>query len=63
MSKLCKLLQVREVAQKFKHDFRFQAGALSCLQEASEAYIIGLFEDTNLCAIHAKRWVRVFKKG
>lgn len=24
-------------------------------QEASEAYLVGLFEDTNLCAIHAKR--------
>ena len=26
-----------------------------CFQEASEAYLVGLFEDTNLCAIHAKR--------
>jgi len=26
-----------------------------CSQEASEAYLVGLFEDTNLCAIHAKR--------
>ena len=25
------------------------------VQEASEAYLIGLFEDTNLCSIHAKR--------
>ncbi|RXM96360.1 histone H3.3 [Acipenser ruthenus] len=29
--------------------------SLSRLQEASEAYLVGLFEDTNLCAIHAKR--------
>ena len=35
--------------------FRFQCAAISALQEASEAYLVGLFEDTNLCAIHAKR--------
>jgi len=29
--------------------------AIGALQEASEAYLVGLFEDTNLCAIHAKR--------
>ena len=36
-------------------DFRFQSAAIGALQEASEAYLVGLFEDTNLCAIHAKR--------
>lgn len=46
---------VREIAQDFKNDLRFQASAIVALQEASEAYIIGLMEDTNLCAIHAKR--------
>lgn len=46
---------VREITQQFKRDFRYQASALSCLQEATEAYITGLFEDTNLCAIHGKR--------
>lgn len=46
---------VKEVSQKFKADFRYQASALQALQEATEAYIIGLFEDTNLCAIHARR--------
>ena len=52
---------VREVAQKFQsagsmsNDFRFQSHAIMALQEASEAYLVGLFEDTNLCAIHAKR--------
>jgi len=46
---------VREIAQDFKTDLRFQSGAVAALQEASEAYLIGLFEDTNLCAIHAKR--------
>lgn len=34
---------------------RLQAAALMALQEATEAYLIGLFEDTNLLAIHAKR--------
>ena len=33
---------------------RFQSLAIKALQEASEAYLVGLFEDTNLCAIHAK---------
>ena len=36
-------------------DLRFQASALEAVQEAAEAYLVGLFEDTNLCAIHAKR--------
>ena len=46
---------VREVAQDFKTDLRFQSSAVMALQEASEAYLVGLFEDTNLCAIHARR--------
>merc|ERR1712080_349797 len=46
---------VREIAQDFKTDVRFQSSAVMALQEASEAYLVGLFEDTNLCAIHAKR--------
>ena len=46
---------VREIAQDFKQSCRFQSLALLALQEASEAYLVGLFEDTNLCAIHAKR--------
>jgi len=46
---------VREIAQDFKNDLRFQSSAVIALQEASEAYLVGLFEDTNLCAIHAKR--------
>eukprot|EP00292_Cryptomonas_paramecium_P014358 CAMPEP_0113710020 /NCGR_PEP_ID=MMETSP0038_2-20120614/29915_1 /TAXON_ID=2898 /ORGANISM="Cryptomonas paramecium" /LENGTH=139 /DNA_ID=CAMNT_0000636011 /DNA_START=93 /DNA_END=512 /DNA_ORIENTATION=+ /assembly_acc=CAM_ASM_000170 len=48
-------LLVREVAQEFKTDLRFQTHAIMALQEASEAYLTSLFEDTNLCAIHAKR--------
>ena len=51
---------VREIANDFpigpnKEDPRFQSTAVLALQEASEAYLVGLFEDTNLCAIHAKR--------
>ena len=46
---------VREIAQEFRTDIRFTTTALLSLQEASEAYLVGLFEDTNLCAIHAKR--------
>ena len=46
---------VREITQDFKTDLRFQAQVIGALQEASEAYLVGLFEDTNLCAIHAKR--------
>ncbi|KAF4358319.1 hypothetical protein F8388_014589 [Cannabis sativa] len=36
-------------------DLRFQSHAVLVLQEAAEAFLVGLFEDTNLCAIHAKR--------
>ena len=48
---------VREIAQKscFLFDYRFQSNAVLALQEASEAYLTQLFEDTLLCAIHAKR--------
>mmetsp|Transcript_80602 Transcript_80602/g.248625 ORF Transcript_80602/g.248625 Transcript_80602/m.248625 type:complete len:137 (-) Transcript_80602:79-489(-) len=46
---------VREIAQDFKTDLKFQSQAVLALQEAAEAYLVGLFEDTNLCAIHAKR--------
>jgi histone H3 len=53
---------VRELAQEFKRDLRFQSTALLALQEAAEAYLVGLFEDTNLCAIHAKR-VTIMSKG
>ena len=46
---------VREIANDYKTDLRFQSSAVMALQEATEAYMVGLFEDTNLCAIHAKR--------
>ena len=46
---------VREIAQDFKTGLRFQSSAVLALQEAAEAYIVGLFEDSNLCALHSKR--------
>ena len=46
---------VREIAQEFKDSLCFQSSAVLALQEAAEAYLVGIFEDTNLCAIHAKR--------
>ncbi|KAJ7590946.1 histone H3 [Mycena floridula] len=54
---------VREISQDMttdlngQHDagLRWQSSALQALQEATEAYLVHLFEDANLCAIHAKR--------
>lgn len=52
---------VREVAQEFKTDLRFQGSGVLALQEAAEAYLCGLFEMTLLCAVHAKR-VTIFPR-
>ncbi|KIY49293.1 histone H3 [Fistulina hepatica ATCC 64428] len=54
---------VREVADEMTTDendytnagLRWQSSALLALQEATEAYLVHLFEDANLAAIHAKR--------
>ena len=47
---------VWELAQDLgRSHIRFQSGAIMAMQEASEAYLVGLLEDANLCAIHAKR--------
>ena len=46
---------VREIVADLQKELRFQSTALLALQEAAEAYLVGLFEDTNACAIHAKR--------
>ena len=46
---------VREIAQDYKTDLRFQSAAVLCLQEATEAYLVRLFDNANLCAIHARR--------
>ncbi|ODM89030.1 histone H3 [Orchesella cincta] len=47
---------VREIAAAFwGHEFQFQAVAFEAFQEAAEAYITEVFQDTNLCARHARR--------
>lgn len=46
---------VREIAQDYKSDIRWQGVAVMALQESAEAYLVGLYEDSNLCSIHAKR--------
>ena len=46
---------VCEIAAGYKKDLHFQHFAILAMQEAAEAYHVGVFEDTNLCAIHAKR--------
>lgn len=46
---------VKEIAQSINSELRFQGSAVLALHEAAEAYLVGMFQDTNLCAIHAKR--------
>lgn len=55
---------VREITDQFTPvgtKFRYQVSAILALQEACEASLVSLFEDTNLCAIHAKR-VTIMRK-
>eukprot|EP00741_Cyanophora_paradoxa_P018178 tig00021038_g17551.t1 len=46
---------VREITQDINPLLRFQSHAMLAIQTAAEAYLVGVFEDANLCAIHAKR--------
>ena len=46
---------VREVYTMYRSDIRFQQSTIAALHEAAEAYLVELFEDCNLCAIHGKR--------
>ena len=50
---------VRDICGSFTPDnqlpFKFQSGAIRALHEASESFLVGLFEDVNLCSDHAKR--------
>jgi histone H3 len=45
---------VCKIAINLKLDLQMQSTAVLALQEASEAYLVCLFEDTNECAIYAK---------
>ena len=44
-----------EIAQDWQPKIRFQGIGMGALQEVAEAYLIGVFKDTNLCMIHAKQ--------
>ena len=49
---------VREIVQKYAptvDGYRLQARAMLALQEGTEAFLVSLLEDSNLCAIHVKR--------
>ena len=46
---------IRELSRVLKSDLRFQAEAIEALQQIAEAYLVKLFEDVNLCAIHGRR--------
>ena len=46
---------VRDIAVSYRTDLRFQSNALSALHESAEAFLVQLFEDAQMCAIHAKR--------
>ncbi|KAI1710013.1 core histone h2A/H2B/H3/H4 domain-containing protein [Ditylenchus destructor] len=46
---------VREIAQDYQPDIRFQTSSVMALQESAEMYLTSLFEDANMCAIHSKR--------
>lgn len=52
---------VKEITWEIDNSYRFHSQAILAIQEAAEAYMIGLFEDTNLCAAHAKR-VTIYPK-
>jgi histone H3 len=52
---------VREIAQDYKSDLRFQSNAVLALQEAAEAFLVGLFEDANLCTIHGIHFLQLIQ--
>ena len=45
---------VREIVQKRREGLKLQSSVVLALQEAGEAFLVGLLEQVNMCAIHAK---------
>ena len=46
---------VHEIAQEVgRFDMYLQVHVILTLQEAAEVYLLGLMEDTNVCAMHTK---------
>ena len=46
---------IREIVQKRREGLKLQSSVVLALQEAGEAFLVGLMEQANLCTIHAKR--------
>lgn len=46
---------VHDIFKEMNYDYWIQSSAIHAMQEASEMYLVKVFEDSNLCAIHAKR--------
>jgi histone H3 len=46
---------VRDISSEYRGNLRFTRTSIEALQEVTEAYLVGLFEDANLIAIHSKR--------
>ena len=61
LPKISFLQLVQKIIQKEYSQYWVQVGAVLALHKATQAYIVRLFEDTNLCAIHAK-WVTIIPK-
>ena len=52
---------VHEIAQDFRMDLRFQSSTIRALQEATEVWLVGLFESASLCCIH-RGWQTIAPK-
>ena len=52
---------VREIVQKRREELKLRSAAVLALQDAGEAFLVGLLEQVNLCAIHAK-WVTIMPR-